>query len=170
MGASCSMALLSQVSTSYPRVPRDSFLPSYGIFSLSGYRHFPFILLSTCGVLLHVYWLPHSDPDLSDFHIYKGILCPKVSVLSLHCHIYSIFYWKGKNGLHVPISCLSMSAYIPAIPETFRNCYPIAWKEAIIITDRKNVLHYVTKKSETRGKISYISWVMKWQRHMMLLQ
>ena len=24
----------------------------------------------------------------------------------------------------VPISCLSMSAYIPAIPETFRNCYP----------------------------------------------
>ena len=39
------MALLSQVSTSYPRVPRDSFLPSYGIFSLSGYRHFPFILL-----------------------------------------------------------------------------------------------------------------------------
>ena len=33
------MALLSQVSTSYPRVPRDSFLPSYGVFSLSGYRH-----------------------------------------------------------------------------------------------------------------------------------
>ena len=26
-----------------------------------------------------------------------------------------------------------------------------------LITDRKNVLHYVTKKSETRGKISYIS-------------
>lgn len=87
------MALLSQVSTSYPRVPRDSFLPSYGIFLLSVYRHFPSILLTTYDVLLHVYWLPHSDPGLSDFHMCKDILCPKVSVLSLYFHIYSIFYW-----------------------------------------------------------------------------
>ena len=32
-----------------------SFLPNYGIFLLSGYRHFPSILLTTYDVLLHVY-------------------------------------------------------------------------------------------------------------------
>ena len=42
MGASCSMALLSQVSTSYPRVSRDFFCPDTGVFSylLSGYGQF----------------------------------------------------------------------------------------------------------------------------------
>nr|DAK88108.1 MAG TPA: hypothetical protein [Caudoviricetes sp.] len=36
------MTLLSQVSTSYPRVPRDSFCPDTGVFSylLSGYGQF----------------------------------------------------------------------------------------------------------------------------------
>ncbi len=32
VGASCSMALLSQVSTSYPRVPRDFYSSGYGLF------------------------------------------------------------------------------------------------------------------------------------------
>ena len=32
VGASCSMALQSQVSTSYPRVPRDFYSSGYGLF------------------------------------------------------------------------------------------------------------------------------------------
>ena len=43
VGASCSMALLSQVSTSYPRVPRDFFARTRAYFLLivlSGYGQF----------------------------------------------------------------------------------------------------------------------------------
>ena len=43
VGASCSMALLSQVSTSYPRVPRDFFARTWVYFlliALSGYGQF----------------------------------------------------------------------------------------------------------------------------------
>ena len=38
-----------------------------------------------------------------------------------------------------------------------KKVIPLRERKAIIITDRKNVLHYVMKKSEARGKISYIS-------------
>ena len=47
------MALLSQVSTSYPRVPRDSFARTrayFLVFILSGYRQF---ILSTSFLPLH---------------------------------------------------------------------------------------------------------------------
>ena len=53
VGASCSMALLSQVSTSYPRVPRDSFARTracFFIIQLSGYPQF---MLSTSSLPLH---------------------------------------------------------------------------------------------------------------------
>ena len=53
VGASCSMALLSQVSTSYPRVPHDSFARTrayFLVFLLSGYGQF---MLSTSFLPLH---------------------------------------------------------------------------------------------------------------------
>ena len=59
VGASCSMALLSQVSTGYPRVSRDCFLPGYGHFiTLSGYGRISFFCFLLCS--------QHSPRFLSD--------------------------------------------------------------------------------------------------------
>ena len=49
------MALLSQVSTSYPRVPRDLFFTQLGHIFRSGYRQFLSILPTEYDVLLHGY-------------------------------------------------------------------------------------------------------------------
>ena len=71
MGASCSMALLSQVSTSYPRVPRDSFARARACFliiQLSGYGQF---MLSTSFLPLHGCWSLHYDLCPSYFHTHS---------------------------------------------------------------------------------------------------
>ena len=70
-GASCSMALLSQVSTSYPRVPRDSFARTRACFliiQLSGYGQF---MLSTSFLPLHGCWSLHYDLCPSYFHTHS---------------------------------------------------------------------------------------------------
>ena len=62
------MALLSQVSTSYPRVPRDSFARTWACFliiQLSGYGQF---MLSTSFLPLHRCWSLHCI-------IYSKYLC-----------------------------------------------------------------------------------------------
>ena len=71
MGASCSMALLSQVSTSYPRVLRDSFARTRACFliiQLSGYGQF---MLSTSFLPLHGCWSLHYDLCPSYFHTHS---------------------------------------------------------------------------------------------------
>ena len=104
MGASCSMALLSQVSTSYPRVPRDSFTRTRACFLiiwLSGYGQF---MLSTSFLPLHGCWSLHYDLCPSYFHTHSDRLFRIISTLSLSFHIYSIFYWKERNGLPLSFS------------------------------------------------------------------
>ena len=118
MGASCSMALLSQVSTSYPRVPRDSFARTrayFLVFLLSGYGQF---MLSTSFLPLHGCWLLHYDLYPSHFHTRSDRLFRIISVLSLSFHIYSIFYWKERNDLPLPFSFLSMPVYSLTFPVT----------------------------------------------------
>ena len=65
------MALLSQVSTSYPRVPRDSFARARACFliiQLSGYGQF---MLSTSFLPLHGCWSLHYDLCPSYFHTHS---------------------------------------------------------------------------------------------------
>ena len=98
------MALLSQVSTSYPRVPRDSFARTrayFLVFILSGYRQF---ILSTSFLPLHGCWLLHYNLYPFHFHTHSDRLFRIISVLSLSFHIYSIFYWKERNGLPLSFS------------------------------------------------------------------
>ena len=56
-------------------------------------------------------------------HVQRYTLSESFSSFFILPHLQH-FLLEGKNGLHVPTSFLSMSAYIPAIPETFRNRYP----------------------------------------------
>jgi len=56
-------------------------------------------------------------------HVQRYTLSESFSSFFIFPHLQH-FLLEGKNGLHVPISFLSMSAYIPAIPKTFRNRYP----------------------------------------------
>ena len=124
MGASCSMALLSQVSTSYPRVPRDSFARTrayFLVFLLSGYGQF---MLSTSFLPLHGCWLLY-DLYPSHFHTRSDRLFRIILVLSLSFHIYSIFYWKERNDLPLPFSFLSMPVYSLTFPWTFHIHYPV---------------------------------------------
>ena len=121
MGASCSMALLSQVSTSYPRVPRDSFARTracFFIIQLSGYPQF---MLSTSSLPLHGCWSLHYDLCPSHFHTHSDTLFRIISALSLSFHIYSIFYWKEKTCFfhfdlfwkHChPLHCIIYSKYL----------------------------------------------------------
>ena len=89
MGASCSMALMSQVSAGYPRVPSDCFCPDTGIFiTLSRYgRIFFFCFL--CVWMLHYdtqYDLVEDFPLLGIIHI-----IPKESVYQVSPMILSLF-------------------------------------------------------------------------------
>ena len=79
------MALLSQVSTSYPRVPRDSFART---------RTF---MLSTSFLPLHGCWLLHYDLCPFHSHTDSDRLFRTIWVLSLSFHIDSIFLLEGKK-------------------------------------------------------------------------
>ena len=118
------MTLLSQVSTSYPRVPRDSFCPDTGVFSylLSGYGQF---ILPASFLPLHGYWSLHFDLCPSHFHTCSGILFRIIPALFLSFRIYCIFCLKGKSGLSLLISFPSRQAYNPAYSGTSRIHYPV---------------------------------------------
>ena len=82
-------------------------LPGYGIrayfliISLSGYGQF---MLSTSFLPLHGCWSLHYDLCPSYFHTHSDRLFRIISTLSLSFHIYSIFYWKERNGLPLSFS------------------------------------------------------------------
>ena len=122
------MALLSQVSTSYPRVPRDSFCPDTGVFSylLSGYGQF---ILPASFLPLHGYWSLHFDLCPSHFHTCSGILFRIIPALFLSFRIYCIFCLKGKSGLSLLISFPSRQAYNPAYSGTSRIHYPVHFSQ-----------------------------------------
>ena len=98
-------------------------LPGHGhIFLLSGYGQF---MLSTSFLPLHGCWLLHYDLYPFHFHTHSDRLFRIISVLSLSFHIYSIFYWKERNGLPLPFSFLSMPVYSLTFPWTFHIHYPV---------------------------------------------
>ncbi len=118
------MALLSQVSTSYPRVPRDFFAPDTGIFSflLSGYGQFmlskhPSCLFADvdCCISISVHLIP-TRTVINLFRI--------ISALFLSFRIYCIFCLKGKSGLPLLILFPSIQAYIPTYPRNIP--YPLS--------------------------------------------
>ena len=128
------MALLSQVSTSYPRVPRDSFARTWAYFliiSLSRYGQF---MLSTSFLPLHECWSLHCDLCPSHFHIHSGRLFRIISALSLSFHIYSIFYWKERNGLPLPFSFPATPVYSLTFPWTVHIHYPVRFSEVQALT------------------------------------
>ena len=128
------MALLSQVSTSYPRVPRDSFARTracFFIIQLSGYPQF---MLSTSSLPLHGCWSLHYDLCPSHFHTHSDTLFRIISALSLSFHIYSIFYWKEKTCFfhfdlfwkHChPLHCVIYSKYL---------CSTVIWFSCLVFT------------------------------------
>ena len=125
MGASCSMALLSQVSTSYPRVPRDSFARTQACFLIIQLSEYGQFMLSTSFLPLHGCWSLHYDLCPSHFHTHSDRLFRIISALSLSFHIYSIFYWKERNSLPLPFSFPATPVYSLTFPWTVHIHYPV---------------------------------------------
>ena len=122
------MALMSQVSTGFPRVPRDCFCPVTGIFiTLSDYGRIFFwlpVMQSEFAALLHGYWLLHFYPCPWRFHSHSDKSVRKVAALFSRFRTCSIFCWMERIGQSLPVSFPAPPAYMSEYRETSRNCYP----------------------------------------------
>ena len=164
MGASCSMAaLLSQVSTSYPRVPRDSFARTRACFLMIQLSRYEQFMQSTSFLPLHGCWLLHYDLCPSHFHIHSDRLFRIISVLSLSFHIDSIFYWKERNGL--PLS-FSLSFHTPGSYDLIIKHLIIQKATTAKCFAKKYLLFFCRINSETICYVQYFfsPWVSMYWR------
>ena len=129
------MSTPGQVSTSYPRVPMIHFYPVMDIL-LSGYRHFPFILLTTSAYATYIdcIQIPVYVP-----HVLQNMLCQEFQFF-LYTTTFTFFAGRGKTvytyqflsspcQLIIPFPKLSTTRYTDAFPKCitpFKNhCFHI---------------------------------------------
>ncbi len=127
MGASCSMALLSQVSTSYPRVPRD-FLPGHGHIFLLIVRirtvYAASILLASSRMLIAAF----RSLSISFPHVQRYTLSDNFSSFFIFPHLLH-FLLEGKKRSTFTNFFPSRQAYNPAYSGTSRIHYPVHFSQ-----------------------------------------